>query len=181
MYFRLRHVRACQVTDDLIHPAIRRGDKPARIELHRRNVSTNAFLLRAIEIMEMHVEEPITLTLFGKKVGTSVRHLERLFSRSLGTSPSKYYMRLRLREASGLLMQTEIPLVQVASVAGFTIPLASPADTMTSTRSCLATSAVRCIRRQCSEMSHRCRRTADLSRWCVRPKSITAKGVWGSR
>lgn len=110
---------ARRVADDLIYPSIRRGHEPARIELHRRTGSTNAVLLRAIEMMESHLEDPVTLTQISERVGTSIRHLERLFARSLGISPSKYYMRLRLREARGLLTQTDIPLAEVALRSGF--------------------------------------------------------------
>ncbi|MEM9755353.1 MAG: DJ-1/PfpI family protein, partial [Pseudomonadota bacterium] len=83
---------ARRVADDLIYPSIRRGHEPARIELRRRTGVTNAVLLRAIEMMESHVEDPVTLSKISAGVGTSIRHLERLFARSLGTSPSKYYM-----------------------------------------------------------------------------------------
>lgn len=110
---------ARRVADDLIYPSIRHGHEPARIELHRRTGSTNAVLLGAIEMMESHVEDPVTLTRISEGAGISVRHLERLFARSLGVSPSKYYMRLRLREARGLLIQTEIPLAEVALRCGF--------------------------------------------------------------
>jgi transcriptional regulator GlxA family with amidase domain len=110
---------ARRVADDLIYPSIRHGHEPARIELHRRTGSTNAVLLRAIEMMESHVEDPVTLTRISEGAGISVRHLERLFARSFGVSPSKYYMSLRLREARGLLIQTEIPLAEVALRCGF--------------------------------------------------------------
>lgn len=110
---------ARRVADDLIYPSIRGGHEPARIELRRRTGSTNATLLRAIEMMESHVEDPMTLTRISEHLGTSVRHLERLFARSLGVSPSKYYMHIRLREARELLVQTGIPLTEVALRCGF--------------------------------------------------------------
>ncbi len=110
---------ARRVADDLIYPSIRRGHEPARIELHRRTGSTNAVVLGSIEMMESHVEDPITLARISEGAGISIRHLERLFARSFGVSPSKYYMRLRLNEARGLLIQTEIPLAEVALRCGF--------------------------------------------------------------
>ena len=110
---------ARRVADDLIYPHMRGGHEPARIELRRRTGVTNEFLLRAIEIMETHVEEPLKLTEISRAVGTSIRHLERLFARHFDVSPSQYYMRLRLREARGLLSQTDIPVVEVALRCGF--------------------------------------------------------------
>lgn len=113
---------ARRVADDLIYPSIRSGHEPARIELRRRTGSTNAILLSTIEMMERHVEDPLTLTQIGENLGTSVRHLERLFARSLGVSPSRYYMQIRLREARELLVQTGVPLAEVALRCGFHNP-----------------------------------------------------------
>ncbi|MEM1344524.1 MAG: GlxA family transcriptional regulator [Pseudomonadota bacterium] len=110
---------ARRVADDLIYPAMRDGHEPARIELRRRTGVTNTVLLRAIETMERHVEEPVKLSALSADLGTSMRHLERLFARAFGLSPSQYYMRLRLREARGLLAQTDLPLVEVALRCGF--------------------------------------------------------------
>lgn len=116
--FRGRSV-ACRVADDLIYQSIRGGSSPARIELRRRTGVSNGLLLRAIEMMEANLEEPIRLSEIAALLGTSMRHLERLFARAFDASPSQYYMRLRLREARGLLAQTDLPVVEVALRCGF--------------------------------------------------------------
>lgn len=110
---------ARRVADDLIYPSIRNGSEPARIELRRRTGSSNAVLLRAIEMMESHIEDPVSLIRISERLNTSTRHLERLFARSLGIPPSKYYMQIRLREARELLVQTGIPLSEIALRCGF--------------------------------------------------------------
>jgi transcriptional regulator GlxA family with amidase domain len=110
---------ARRVADDLIYPSMRDGHEPARIELRRRTGVTNSVLLGAIEIMERNVEEPVKLAEISAELGTSMRHLERLFARAFGVSPSQYYMQLRLREARGLLAQTDLPLFEVALRCGF--------------------------------------------------------------
>jgi len=110
---------ARRVADGLIYHAVREGSAPARIELRHRTGVSNAVLLRALEMMESNLEEPVKLSEISASVGTSLRHLERLFARAFDVSPSQYYMRLRLREAKGLLSQSEVPLVEVALRCGF--------------------------------------------------------------
>jgi len=108
---------ARRVADLLIYPAVRGGHEPARINLRARTGVTNPVVLRAIEIMEANVETPLKISEVCDLLHTSPRHLERLFARSVRMSPSEYYMRLRLREAKGLLALTEIPVVEVAQRA----------------------------------------------------------------
>jgi transcriptional regulator GlxA family with amidase domain len=110
---------ARRVADDLIYPSIRSGHEPARMGLKLRTGVSNSVLLRAVELMETHLEEPVKVTEIAARLGTSVRHLERLFLRAFRQSPSQYYMNLRLREARGLLSQTDIPLIEVALRCGF--------------------------------------------------------------
>lgn len=107
------------LADLLIYPAVRSGHEPARINLSARTGVNNALVLRAIQLMEANIETPIKVRDIGREVGTSARHLERLFARSLRTPPSQYYMRLRLREARSLLSQTDLPVLQVALRCGF--------------------------------------------------------------
>ena len=116
--FRGRAV-ARQVADALIYQSIRHGGAPARIDLRHRTGASNGVLLQAIELMERNLEEPVKLAEISARLGTSMRHLERLFARNFNVSPSKYYMRLRLKEAKGLLSQSDIPVVEVALRCGF--------------------------------------------------------------
>jgi transcriptional regulator GlxA family with amidase domain len=107
------------VADKLIYQAIRCGHEPARLDLSTRAGSGNPLLLRAIAIMEQTLGEPLTIGAISAKLGTSARHLERLFLRSLNMSPATHYMMLRLNEARNLLMQTDIPILEVAICCGF--------------------------------------------------------------
>ena len=110
---------ARRVADDLIYPNLRGGHEPARIDLKKRTGVTNATLLRAVEIMEANVEEPVKVARISAALGTSTRHLERLFARAFRMSPSRYYMQLRLKQARALLSQTQLPVVEVALRCGF--------------------------------------------------------------
>ncbi len=110
---------ARRVADDLIYPSIRGGHEPARMGLELRTGVSNSVLLRAVELMETNLEEPVKVSEITARLRTSVRHLERLFLRAFGQTPSQYYMNLRLDKARGLLSQTDIPLIEVALRCGF--------------------------------------------------------------
>ena len=110
---------ARQVADALVYPSIRGSHAPARVNLQARTGVTNQLLLRSIELMESNLEDPVQIGDISVRLGTSTRHLERLFMRYFQMSPSQYYMRLRLHEAKGLLTQTDVSIIEVALRSGF--------------------------------------------------------------
>ncbi len=116
--FRGRHF-ARAVADKLIYQSIRCGHEPARIDIKARTGTSSPLLLGAIDIMEQTLGNPLKIGQIGERLGTSVRHLERLFLRLLNASPSSYYMSLRLNEARSLLMQTDVSVLEVALCCGF--------------------------------------------------------------
>ncbi len=76
-------------------------------------------LAEAVGLMENNIEEPLQLDEIAECVGISRRQLERLFNRYLQRSPSRYYLELRLYRARLLLIQSSIPLIDVAISCGF--------------------------------------------------------------
>ena len=76
-------------------------------------------LVDAVTLMESNTEEPLTLDEVANYVGISRRQLERLFNRYLHCAPSRYYLELRLSRARLLLLQTSIPVIDVAISCGF--------------------------------------------------------------
>ncbi|MBT7964852.1 MAG: GlxA family transcriptional regulator [Porticoccaceae bacterium] len=76
-------------------------------------------LVEAVTLMENNIEEPLTLDEISDFVGISRRQLERLFNRYLHCAPSRYYLELRLYRARLLLLQTSIPVIDVAISCGF--------------------------------------------------------------
>jgi transcriptional regulator GlxA family with amidase domain len=73
----------------------------------------------AVELMLANLEEPLTNAQVAKRINTSVRNLERNFLRKLQTSPAKYYLTLRLEKARELLINTNLPTVEIALQCGF--------------------------------------------------------------
>lgn len=79
----------------------------------------DAHLENAIQIMETHIEEPLSTIEIASQVGISPRQLERLFNRFLQSSPAKYYRQLRVRRAHYLVIGTSMSLLDVALATGF--------------------------------------------------------------
>ncbi len=89
-------------------------------EGYRRNLHAQAGKMgRAIELMEQHLEEPLSCEAIAERVALSRRQLERQFMQHTGLTPLKYYLSLRLARAHNLLQQTRMSVAQVAASAGF--------------------------------------------------------------
>jgi transcriptional regulator GlxA family with amidase domain len=73
----------------------------------------------AIRIMEQALDHPLSTATVALRVGISVRLLELLFRRALGTSPGAYYAELRMQAARRLLADTALPLREIALRTGF--------------------------------------------------------------
>lgn len=76
--------------------------------------------LRGImELMRKNIDEPLTLVELADLSGVSRRQMERLFHSHLDSSPSRYYLELRLNHARRLLTQTNESITNVALASGF--------------------------------------------------------------
>lgn len=80
---------------------------------------TSLKLPQAISLMERSLEEPVSLDSIADSLTISRRQLERLFESDLGTSPHKYYIKLRLDRAKQLVEVTSKPIIDIALACGF--------------------------------------------------------------
>ncbi|HXG29065.1 MAG TPA: helix-turn-helix domain-containing protein [Nevskiales bacterium] len=76
-------------------------------------------LSRALALMAANVEEPLALAEIARRVGSTLRQVERLFQAHLGCAPADYYRELRLLRARCLLLRTAAPVLDVALACGF--------------------------------------------------------------
>ncbi|MEJ2177191.1 MAG: GlxA family transcriptional regulator [Gammaproteobacteria bacterium] len=76
-------------------------------------------LRQAILLMERHLEDPLSLPEVARRLQVSQRQLERLFQQYTGVTPMRYYVNFRLDRARGLVTQTEMSIVEIASACGF--------------------------------------------------------------
>lgn len=108
--------RVCQgaITDRVRSPKDRQ-----RLPLRARLGVQNSKVLSVIEFMEANLSEPLSLAEIASKVGLSRRQIERLFRTEMGRPPARYYLEIRLDRARHLLLQSSLPIVEVAIACGF--------------------------------------------------------------
>ncbi|MFC3227922.1 GlxA family transcriptional regulator [Marinibaculum pumilum] len=111
---------AMQVAEQMLHTPVRHAGDPQRSGLQYRTGISHPKLLAAIAAMEAHLEAPLGMDDLAAQVGLSPRQLERLFRQHLDRPPRRYYLELRLKRARHLLLQTPMPVIQVAVACGFT-------------------------------------------------------------
>ncbi|MGF1553195.1 MAG: GlxA family transcriptional regulator [Paracoccaceae bacterium] len=113
---------ASSVSDTMLHMPVRSESDEQRLSVPARIGVRHPKLIEIIQTMEKHLEEPISPVDLARDAGVSTRQLERLFRRYLNRSPKRYYMEMRLEKARGLLLQTDLSVINVALACGFTSP-----------------------------------------------------------
>lgn len=107
------------ISEQLICDRIRDKNDRQRIPLRHRLGTGQPKLLEAVSLMEANIEEPMALDELSRHIGLSRRQLERLFKTYLDCVPTRYYLQLRLERARQLLLQTSMPVVDIALACGF--------------------------------------------------------------
>jgi AraC family transcriptional regulator, glycine betaine-responsive activator len=110
---------ATKVSEQCIVDRIRGPHDRQRMPLRVRLGVHHPKLIRAVEIMEGNVEEPLSQESLAERIELSRRQLERLFRRHLGRTPAQFYLETRLERARHLLHQTDMPIMSVACATGF--------------------------------------------------------------
>jgi transcriptional regulator GlxA family with amidase domain len=107
------------VAEQFIYPRIRDEEEDQRTAIQNRYAVASPRLAQVIGIMEATLEEPVPLSELARRVGISVRQVERLFKDQVGMGPSVFYLQRRLERARTLLRQTLQPIREVAVECGF--------------------------------------------------------------
>ncbi|MEM9330518.1 MAG: GlxA family transcriptional regulator [Pseudomonadota bacterium] len=108
-----------RVCEQALTDRVRNPNDRQRLPLRARLGVQNAKVLSIIEYMEANIAEPLQLIEIADFVGLSRRQIERLFQQHMGRSPARYYLEIRLDRARHLLMQSTMPVVDVAIACGF--------------------------------------------------------------
>lgn len=92
------------------------GDRslPARTHPQDRRRAVEAALW-----IDEQAQNPIRLEALAQEAGLSPYHFLRIFSKVLGVTPHQFLIRSRLRRAAGLLLETELPVTDIALDSGF--------------------------------------------------------------
>lgn len=108
-----------RICEQCLTDRVRSATDRQRLPLRARLGVQNAKLLSIIEMMEANISEPLALMEIANEADLSRRQIERLFRQNLGRSPARYYSELRLDRARHLLLQSNLPIVDVAIASGF--------------------------------------------------------------
>jgi len=82
--------------------------------------SKNSHVLRAVQLMRQHIEQPLRLDAIAKASAMTPRSLSRLFLREFGISPGQFYETVRLEAARCLARETKLPASEIATRTGYT-------------------------------------------------------------
>jgi transcriptional regulator GlxA family with amidase domain len=110
---------AALIADQMVYNSVRGEISRQCISVSARFGTRNGRLARAFEIMEQNIEMPVGAGRLADELGITIRQLQRMFRRFVGRSPHQAYRELRLEKARLLLLQTDMPIVEVAFACGF--------------------------------------------------------------
>jgi AraC family transcriptional regulator len=82
-----------------------------------------AFKLRRVtELLEAHLDEEFSLDRLAREIGISAFHFCRLFKKTTGFAPSRYFIRMRMEKARQLLRETTKSVIEVGLDVGYSSP-----------------------------------------------------------
>ena len=113
------HRLAAAVAEQFIHTRMRESREHQRMGTRERQGIHDSWLVKAIELMEGNLEEPLSMPHLCAAAGVSQRRCERGFQLQMRLSPRRYYLNLRLQRARALLQYTNLAVVDSAVACGF--------------------------------------------------------------
>jgi AraC family transcriptional regulator of adaptative response/methylated-DNA-[protein]-cysteine methyltransferase len=81
---------------------------------------SRATVHRAVKMIRAGALDDAGIDVLAGRLGIGARHLDRLFHKHIGASPSQVARTTRLQKAKRLLDETKLPMAEVAARAGFT-------------------------------------------------------------
>ncbi len=111
---------AMLVAEQYMHPAIRPAHDDARMKLQSRLNINNSRLVKAVEVMQTHLDQPLASAQVADRANMSVRQMERLFQQHFQQTPNQFYMHIRLEKVQHLLHQSDMNITAIGTACGFT-------------------------------------------------------------
>ncbi len=105
--------------DWFLHTEIRPAGGPQRSSLIERYGVHRRELVAALELMETNMSEPLDRAAVARRVGVSLRQLDRLFAAEMGVSFLQHYRRIRLERARELLRHSTLSVTEIGLATGF--------------------------------------------------------------
>ncbi len=113
---------AGEVAEHLLLGRPRAAETGQRVAAAPAPSSSDAAVVQARAIMLAHIDEPLTCREIARRIGLSLRQIERRFRDELGCSILQHYLQIRIAKAHQLLQQTELSVTEVAFSCGFSSP-----------------------------------------------------------
>lgn len=99
---------------------LRRPGGQPQVSISLASQASEMTSIRELQIwIAEHLETKLSVEDLADRMSMSVRNLERVFTREVGTTPSQYVLQMRVEAARRQLERTNGGLKQVASAAGF--------------------------------------------------------------
>ncbi|WP_045836010.1 GlxA family transcriptional regulator [Hyphomicrobium sp. 99] len=108
-----------EISNQFILERVRDGYDRQHIPLAARLGFNHGALVDIAALMEANFEEPLSAVELASLAGLSLRQVQRMFQETLHTTPTKYYLQLRLRRARELLLQSQMSITQISVSCGF--------------------------------------------------------------
>jgi transcriptional regulator GlxA family with amidase domain len=110
------------ITEQFIVDRARNDRDQQFVPLRAQLGASHEGLIKVAQLMEEHIEKPMSLDAIATATHLSRRQIERLFKRHLNCVPKRYYLQMRLRRARELLLQTSMPIIDITTACGFQSP-----------------------------------------------------------
>ena len=112
-------ILVAEISNQFILERVRDGYDRQHIPVVARLGFSHGALVDIAGLMEANFEEPLTVRELANLAGLSLRQVQRMFQDALQTTPSKYYLQLRLRRARELILQSQMSITQISVSCGF--------------------------------------------------------------
>jgi transcriptional regulator GlxA family with amidase domain len=107
------------ISNLMMVPYRRASEQAQPCDARSRYHGLPAHLTRVVQLMYDNLEEPLPLARIAAEVGVSGRQIERLTRRYLQLGPGDLYRSIRLDRALRLLRQTDLSVLQISVICGF--------------------------------------------------------------
>lgn len=110
------------VANEIVYFSARSESAQQREIINGNAWHTNPILLKAQNLMNEFIEEPISIEELAERCSISKRELQHLFRKHLKASPKNYYMTFRLQRAKELLLYSTLSVRETGLASGFSSP-----------------------------------------------------------